>query len=86
MKVIKGTVISDKMDKTVTVLTERYRTHRIYKKKYKVSKKYFADDPKNKYKVGDKVTIYECRPLSKLKRWTTVEPKTTKKAEPTKEA
>lgn len=67
--ILKGTVVSDKMDKTIVILVERIKEHRQYKKRYRVSKKYKAHDPENKYKVGDKVSIQECKPISKDKRW-----------------
>ena len=70
---LKGVVFSDKMDKTITVLTDRYKKHSKYKKRYKVSKKYKAHDEKNEYKKGDKVIIQECRPISKEKQWKAVE-------------
>ena len=65
-----GIVVSDKMDKTVVVEIVTLKTHPIYKKKYKSSKRYKAHDEENKSKVGDKVTIAECKPLSRDKRWT----------------
>lgn len=68
----KGIVVSDKMDKTITVLVNRYKKHPKYEKRYKVSKKYKAHDGKNEYKIGDKVVIQETRPISKDKRWTVV--------------
>jgi small subunit ribosomal protein S17 len=68
-KQLIGRVISDKMQKTVVVEVERIKTHPKYKRRYKVSKKYKAHDEKGEYKVGDKVIIEECRPLSKEKRW-----------------
>jgi small subunit ribosomal protein S17 len=64
-----GKVVSDKMDKTVVVELERIKVHPKYKRRFKVSKRYKAHDEKNEYKVGDKVMIEECRPLSKEKRW-----------------
>lgn len=67
-----GEVVSDKMDKTVVVKVERIMTHPKYKKKIKVHKKFKAHDEKNEYKVGDKVLIYECRPISKEKKWRVV--------------
>lgn len=73
MRTKKGIVTSDKMDKTLVVTVHSYKTHPKYKKRYRVSKKYYVDDPQKKHKMGDEVTIYETRPLSKLKRWT-VEP------------
>jgi len=66
---LKGIVISDKMDKTAVVLVVAYKKHPKYKKRYKVSKKHKAHDEKNEYKVGDKVIIQECRPISRNKRW-----------------
>ena len=66
---LKGTVVSDKMDKTIIVLVERIKEHRQYKKRYKVSKKYKVHDPEKKYHTGDKVLIQECKPISKDKRW-----------------
>lgn len=68
-RILKGVVVSDKMDKTIVVLVERIKQHPRYKKRYKTQKKYKAHDPENKYKAGDKVTIQECRPISKEKRW-----------------
>ncbi len=68
-----GKVVSDKGDKTITVLVETYKTDRIYKKRVKYSKKYAAHDEKNEAKVGDKVRIVETRPLSRTKRYRLVE-------------
>jgi len=68
-KQITGEVISDKGQKTVVVKVERIKEHPRYKKRYKVHKKYKAHDEKDEYKVGDKVIIEECRPISKEKRW-----------------
>lgn len=64
-----GEVISNKMKKTVVVEVERIKEHPKYKRRYKVHKKYKADDEKGEYKVGDKVLIEECRPISKDKKW-----------------
>jgi len=64
-----GTVISDKMDKTIVVRVDRTKVHPKYKKRYTVSKKYKVHDEENKFKIGDKVNFVECRPLSKDKRW-----------------
>ena len=66
---LTGEVISDKMQKTVVVRVERVKEHPKYKKRYKIHKKYKAHDGKGEYKVGDRVIIEECRPLSKEKRW-----------------
>ena len=68
-----GKVVSDKNDKTITVLVETYKTDPIYKKRVKYSKKYIAHDEKNEAKAGDKVRIVETRPLSKMKRYRLVE-------------
>ena len=64
-----GKVVSDKMDKTVTVLIERHVKHPLYGKIIMRSSKYHAHDESNECGVGDVVTIMETRPLSKLKRW-----------------
>lgn len=64
-----GIVVSDKMDKTVVVKVDRLKIHPIYRKKYKVSKKYKAHDEENKFKEGDKVMIVEVKPISKDKKW-----------------
>ena len=66
---LKGTVVSDKMQKTVIVEVERLKEHPRYKKRYKIHKKYKAHNEKGEYHTGDKVVIEECRPLSKDKRW-----------------
>ncbi len=64
-----GVVTSDKMEKSVVVLTERLIPHKFYGKYIRRQVKYMADDPQNLCKIGDKVLIEECRPLSKSKRW-----------------
>ena len=64
-----GTVVSDKMDKTVTVLVERLVKHRLYKKIIRRHARYAAHDELNTCRVGDKVNITECRPLSRNKRF-----------------
>ncbi|MBU1018363.1 MAG: 30S ribosomal protein S17 [Patescibacteria group bacterium] len=74
MRTKTGIVTSTKMKDTVVVTVHAYKRHPKYKKRYRVSKKHHAHDAGNKLKEGDKVTIYESRPLSKLKRWTTVNP------------
>lgn len=66
---LTGTVISDKMQKTIVVKVERIKEHPKYKKRYKVSKKYKAHNENGEYKEGDRVVIEECRPISKDKRW-----------------
>jgi small subunit ribosomal protein S17 len=69
---LQGVVVSDKADKTITVLVERRVMHPVYKKIIKRSKKYSAHDEGNRHKVGDKVRIEECRPISKSKSWRVV--------------
>lgn len=66
---LTGVVTSDKMQKTVVVKVETIRQHSRYKRMYKVHKKYKAHDEKKEYKMGDKVVIEECRPISRDKRW-----------------
>ena len=78
-KIRTGTVVSDKMDKTASVAIESYYRHPLYKKILKKIKNLKVDDPENKLKIGDIVTITETRPLSKTKRWRIVE--VVKKAE-----
>ncbi len=68
-RVLKGTVVSDKTDKTIVVSVERRYTHPLYKKVVRRSKKYQAHDEANSFKVGDKVSIIEGRPVYKNKRW-----------------
>jgi small subunit ribosomal protein S17 len=68
-----GTVVSDKMDKTVVVSVERRFPHPLYGKQMTRSKKFHAHDENNDYHVGDVVRIVETRPLSKLKRWRVAE-------------
>ncbi len=74
MRTKTGIVVSSKMKNTVVVRVEFKKAHPKYKKLMRVSKKFYADDPESKYKEGDAVTIYETRPLSKLKRWTVTAP------------
>ena len=71
-RVLQGVVVSDKNDKTVTVLVERRVMHPVYKKFIKLSKKYRAHDEGNSCHVGDMVRIRECRPISKTKTWEVV--------------
>ncbi len=68
-KALRGTVVSDKMDKTVVVSVTRFVKHPKYKKHIKKSKRYKAHDENNTYKVGDIVTIQETRPMSKDKHF-----------------
>jgi small subunit ribosomal protein S17 len=72
-RVLQGTVVSDKNDKTVVVRVERRFTHPVLKKTIRRSKKYHAHDADNKYKVGDMVSIQESVPISKNKRWVVIE-------------
>ena len=72
-KVLTGIVVSDKPNKTITVLVERKYQHPILKKVVKVKKKYNAHDETNKYKNGDKVMIVESKPFSKNKKFQTME-------------
>jgi len=72
-KVMIGTVVSDKMDKTVVVAVETSVRHKVYKKTVKRTYKLKAHDEENACKVGDKVKVMETRPLSKDKRWRVVE-------------
>lgn len=68
-KKFNGVVLSDKMDKTITVRVDKVKIHPKYKKRYTASKKYKVHDEKNQFKIDDKVTFEECRPMSKDKRW-----------------
>ena len=72
-KVKFGTVVSDKMDKTVIVAVDTPRRHRLYKKNIKRTVKYKTHDEKNQSKTGDMVRIEETRPLSREKRWRVAE-------------
>lgn len=72
-KVRVGRVVSDKMDKTITVSVETYKRHKLYGKRVKYSKKFKAHDENNEAKVNDIVKIMETRPLSKDKNWRLVE-------------
>ena len=65
----KGRVISDKMEKTIVVAVNTYKTHRKYRKKFQSTKKYKVHDEENKYKSGDVVEIIPCRPISKDKKY-----------------
>ena len=74
-KILKGIVVSDKPNKTITVVVERKYQHPILKKVIKSKKKYNAHDENNKYKNGDKVSIIESRPFSKNKKFQVMEGK-----------
>lgn len=71
-RVLQGTVVSDKMEKTVVVQVSRRITHPVYKKTIVRSKKYAAHDEEKRFKMGDKVSIIESAPISKSKRWKVV--------------
>lgn len=71
-RVLEGKVVSNKQDKTVTVLVERKVRDPLYGKIIRRSAKYAAHDEKNTWKVGDLVSIEECRPISKRKTWTVI--------------
>ena len=68
-KILKGIVVSDKPNKSITVVVERKYQHPVLKKVIKSKKKYNVHDEENKYKNGDKVSIIECRPYSKTKKF-----------------
>jgi len=72
-KTFTGRVVSDKTDKTVSVLVESYKKHPLYGKRVKYSKKYATHDEENTAKLGDLVRIEECRPMSKTKKFRLVE-------------
>ena len=72
-RVMTGTVVSDKTDKTVVVLVERRVKHPLYGKIIKRSKKYHAHDETNEFREGETVRIEETRPISKLKTWKVIE-------------
>ncbi len=68
-RILRGTVVSDKTDKTIVVKVERRLTDPVMKKTVRKSKRYHAHDESNQFKIGDIVRIQECRPISKLKSW-----------------
>lgn len=72
-RILKGTVTSAKCDKTISVLVERRVKHPLYRKFVTRSKKYAAHDELNRFKVGDVVSIQECRPYSKMKTWEVID-------------
>ena len=69
---LQGTVVSDKMEKTVVVRVDRRVSHPIYKKTIQKSKKYSAHDEESRFKIGDKIQIIESAPISKTKKWKAV--------------
>ena len=68
-RILQGTVVSDKADKTIVVRVDRRFMHSLYKKVIRRSKRYAAHDEANTHKIGDVVRIRECRPISKRKCW-----------------
>ena len=74
-KILHGIVVSDKENKTIKVMIERKYQHPLFKKVVKSKKKYSAHDENNKFKVGDKVSIVECKPFSKSKKFQVLEAK-----------
>ena len=72
-KILRGKVTSNKMDKTIVVEVITLKSHPVYRKRFRASKKYYAHDEQNQCQVGDVVTISETRPTSKLKRWRLLE-------------
>ena len=72
LKQLRGSVVSDKMQKTIVVAVTRIKRHPVYKKSYKVTDRYKVHDEKGEYKTGDKVIIQECRPISKDKNFRVV--------------
>ena len=72
-KILTGVVVSDKPNKTITVMVERKFSHPLLKKVIRVRKKYNAHDENNKFKIGDKVSIIESRPFSKNKKFEVIE-------------
>ncbi len=68
-----GRVVSNKMNKTIVVVVESLKKHRIYKRTYKQTKRFQAHDEQNTCQIGDMVRIEECRPLSKNKHWRLIE-------------
>ena len=71
-RILKGTIVSDKMQKTVVVEISRMKKHPKYKKYYSVTKRFKAHDEEGQYHTGDKVLIQETKPMSKEKRWKVV--------------
>lgn len=73
IKELVGTVVSDKMDKTIVVMTKIVKQHPLYRKRFTVRQKYYAHDASNSAKIGDIVKIRQANPTSKTKRWALVE-------------
>lgn len=81
IRTLRGTVVSDKMDKTVVVAVQSLKEHPIYRKKYKVTTKFKAHDEDNTCHTGDLVEITETRPISRDKRWQVARKVTAKEME-----
>ena len=71
-RILSGTVVSSKSDKTIVVKVTRRVKHKLYKKIISLSKKYYAHDEDNSFKIGDTVKIMESKPISKLKTWVVI--------------
>lgn len=71
---LEGKVVSNKMAKTIVVEVERIKVHPKYERRYKIHKRYQAHNESGDYKIGDKVVIEECRPISKNKSWKVINP------------
>jgi len=69
IRTLVGTVVSDRMSKTLVVAVDQMKSHPVYKKRYRVTKRYHVHDANDEYKTGDKVTFRACRPMSRTKRW-----------------
>lgn len=76
-RILQGTVVSDKTDKTIVVKVERRFNHPLFKKVVRRTKNYQAHDAENQFKPGDMVLIEECKPISKSKRWTVLAERST---------
>jgi len=85
---LKGSVVSDKMKKTIVVEVVTMKMHPKYKKQYKISKKYKVHDEKNEAKTGQEVIFQECRPISRDKKWRLIKivPKATRLSQSRKES
>jgi len=71
----KGTITGIKQEKTLTVVVHTYKKHPKYLKKFRLSKKFYVHNPENKkFEIGDEVTFYETKPISKMKKWTIINP------------
>lgn len=79
MRAKKGIVTSQKQEKTVVVTVHRYEMHPKYKKRFRISRKFQVHNPDNKqFEIGDEVTFYETKPISKSKKWTLEQPNNAK--------